>query len=282
MARRSGCRTCPTPRARPSSRSSRATLGARHDGIVLGDGHLHAQAVVLGERVELVDHLEARRPAEVVDGGQVASSISKRGLGIVAQRRAAPRAASRGRRRSRPPRRAIARPRQRADERRGRMRRRTRRRGQRAHGRSVPLERALAPDVDEPERRTSTKIAISTKPNIPSARNDDRPRVEEHDLDVEDDEEDRGQVELDREATPRRAARRVAALERLGLHRRTDGADRAARSAPSRRRDHDARASDTRIATYGNVIGRHGRNPATLMSERRRVKVNAARTCSAF
>ncbi len=106
--------------------------------------------------------------------------------------------------------------------------------GRQSHS-SAPLRHTYT----RPSARTATKIAISTKPNKPSVRKSDRPRIEEHDLDVEHDEEDRGQIELDREAAPRRSARRVAALERLALHRPTASADRAARSRSEEHAGHD-------------------------------------------
>ena len=53
----------------------------------------------------------------------------------------------------------------------------------------------------------------SAKPNHPSACSHERERVEEDDLDVEDDEEHRRQVEADREALLRRRAGRDAGLE---------------------------------------------------------------------
>src|SRR5206468_8794199 len=85
---------------------------------------------------------------------------------------------------------------------------------------SAPLERALAPDVGEAERQHEHEDRHLDEAEHPERAEDHRPGIEEDHLDVEDDEEDRGQVELDREAPPRGPARRVAALERLGLHRR--------------------------------------------------------------
>ena len=83
---------------------------------------------------------------------------------------------------------------------------------------------------------------ISTNPNRPSAVEGHRPRVQEDDLDVEDDEEHRGQVELDREpAAADRLRRRLdAALVRLELgpvvalraDERRDAPPRTARTAP--------------------------------------------------
>src|SRR5438093_5183590 len=68
-------------------------LPGRRDG---GDGRnrfrdrrLHAEAVVPAERVELVDHLEARRAPQVVDDGQIREHVEAR-LGMVAARRARP------------------------------------------------------------------------------------------------------------------------------------------------------------------------------------------------
>src|SRR5262245_65840107 len=97
---------------------------------------------------------------------------------------------------------------------------------QEASGPSVPLERALAPDVDEPEREDEEEDHHLDEPEDAEPAEEERPRVEEHHLDVEDDEEDGGEVELDREPAPRGTARHVAALERLLLdRRRTPGAE---------------------------------------------------------
>src|SRR5262245_20658960 len=86
-------------------------------------------------------------------------------------------------------------------------------------GPSVPLERALAPDVDEPEREDEEEDHHLDEPEDAEPAEQERPRIEEDDLDVEDDEEDGGEVELDREPAPRWTARHVAALERLLLDR---------------------------------------------------------------
>src|SRR5438093_924725 len=82
---------------------------------------------------------------------------------------------------------------------------------------SVPLERALAPHVDEPEREHEDEDAHLDEAEDAERTEEDRPRVHEHHLDVEHDEEDGGEVELHREAAPRRTARGIAALERGGL-----------------------------------------------------------------
>ena len=47
------------------------------------------------------------------------------------------------------------------------------------------------------------KTIVSISANVPNARNCDRDRVEEHDLDVEQDEQHRDQVEADPEAAAR-------------------------------------------------------------------------------
>src|SRR5262249_48810241 len=72
----------------------------------------------------------------------------------------------------------------------------------RARRSSVPLERSHAPHVREPdaEHRDEHRHLAETDPAQPPE--DDRPRVHEHDLDVEDHEQDCGEVELDREADP--------------------------------------------------------------------------------
>src|SRR5688572_1726788 len=66
---------------------------------------------------------------------------------------------------------------------------------------SVPLQPAAAPDVGvRDEDRADEQDHLDEAEQAELAEGDG-PRVEEDDLDVEDDEQHRGQVELDREAT---------------------------------------------------------------------------------
>src|SRR5262249_59161336 len=99
---------------------------------------------------------------------------------------------------------------------------------------SIPLERALAPDVDQAERQHDEEDHHLDEAEDGEPPEEQRPGIEEHDLDVEHDEQDGGEVKLDREASPGGTAGEVAALERLTLHRRS-----TARPEPHRpRQDH--------------------------------------------
>ena len=91
---------------------------------------------------------------------------------------------------------------------------------------SAPTERRYANGTSS----TSRKTPIATRPKPPSSRNTVRERVEEDDLDVEDDEAHRDQIELHREALGRlvlghdpalvrRLLRRVRPLRRQQLRR---------------------------------------------------------------
>src|SRR5262249_62412108 len=101
---------------------------------------------------------------------------------------------------------------------------------------SVRLERALAPDVDQTEREHHDEDHHLDETEQAEPSEEERPRIEENHLDVEDDEEDGGEIELDREASPRGTAGDVAALERLSLHCR-----RTARSEERGHREKEAR-----------------------------------------
>src|SRR5437762_9826458 len=79
---------------------------------------------------------------------------------------------------------------------------------------SAPLERALAPDVGEAERQHEHEDRHLDEAEHPERAEGHRPGIEEDHLDVEDDEEDRGQVELDREAPPRGEIGRASCRER--------------------------------------------------------------------
>jgi len=68
-----------------ASRSAQSAAGG-DERLLFRDRRLHAEAVVPAERVELVDHLEARRAPQVVDDGQIREHVEAR-LGMVAERR---------------------------------------------------------------------------------------------------------------------------------------------------------------------------------------------------
>src|SRR6266850_6337247 len=74
---------------------------------------------------------------------------------------------------------------------------------------SRPLERAFAPYVDEAKRQHEDEHQHLDEAEQPERAEHHGPRVEEDDLDVEDDEQDGGEIEFDRETAPRRTARRV-------------------------------------------------------------------------
>ena len=84
-------------------------------------------------------------------------------------------------------------------------------------GRHSHSQRSLAPLVEQADHREEQEDRHRREAAPAELPEDDRVRVHEHHLDVEDDEEDGGQVELDREAPPGGAARLVAALERIEL-----------------------------------------------------------------
>src|SRR5262245_30848822 len=83
----------------------------------------------------------------------------------------------------------------------------------------VPVERADSPHVGESNGEDPDEHRHLSEAEPAEAAVRHGPRVQEHDLDVEDDEEDRDQVELHRKAlAAERADRRVAGLEDLQLH----------------------------------------------------------------
>src|SRR5213592_1023569 len=84
----------------------------------------------------------------------------------------------------------------------------------------VPFESSLAPDVEEPEHEDSQEHHHLSEPEPAEPAVDHRPRPDEHELDVDQDEEDGDRGELDRESPLGHGDRVLAALERLGLHRR--------------------------------------------------------------
>src|SRR5262249_1353159 len=78
----------------------------------------------------------------------------------------------------------------------------------------APLERPLAPDVDVGEREDAEEDEELEEAEPRELVEDHGERVEEHDLDVEEDEEHRRQVEVDGEALRGRRPLRDARLER--------------------------------------------------------------------
>ena len=120
--------------------------------VVAGDARLHAQPMVMRQRVQLVDDLEARLAPQVVDRRQVGEHVEARAPGRRAGSRSASSTVSRGTT-------ITAWPRTRsggagaADGKSVATRARTFSGVMcESSGLSVPLERTLAPDVDEPER----------------------------------------------------------------------------------------------------------------------------------
>src|SRR6185369_9397380 len=84
---------------------------------------------------------------------------------------------------------------------------------------SVPFQCPNPPDIGEPHGQDphERRHLRETEPTELAVGH--RPRVHEHDLDIEDDEEDGREVELHRKpGTAQRADRRVAGLEDLVLH----------------------------------------------------------------
>src|SRR5262245_3227359 len=80
-----------------------------------------------------------------------------------------------------------------------------------------PLEVALHPDVDQPHREDADEEEdlderVATPTALDLVAEDGRDRIDERELDVEDHEHERDQVEADVEVDPGRPARRLAAL----------------------------------------------------------------------
>src|SRR3954451_16412662 len=78
----------------------------------------------------------------------------------------------------------------------------------------MPLERSLPPDVHVRDYENHDEEQELEEPEPRELMEDHRERVEKHDLDVEDDEQHRRQVEADREALLARRAGGDARLER--------------------------------------------------------------------
>src|SRR5262245_43344672 len=85
---------------------------------------------------------------------------------------------------------------------------------------SLPVECAIVPRVEEPHHEDSQKDDHLRQPEGAEPAKDHRPRVEEHKLDVEKNEQNRGQIELDRQAADGQRERNLPALERLRFHGR--------------------------------------------------------------
>ena len=116
---------------------------------------------------------------------------------------------------------------------------------------------------------------ISTSPNTPSAVEGDRPRVEEDDLDVEDDEEHRGQVVLDREAAAADRLRRRLDAALVGVElgpvvalraRQRAGDDGEDREAGREGGEHEDRNGDVHGQPSSAARGRPGWSPGAAAS----------------
>ena len=115
--------------------------------------------------------------------------------------------------------------------------------------RGRPTSPAHAPMYTYATNTSAMKIAISTRPNSPSCRNR-TPREQEDDLDVEDDEQHRDDVEIDAESlAPWKPHGVVAAFVGRELHR-----VRPVR--PERARDDQRRHLETRRRAAIATIGR--------------------------
>src|SRR5436853_3847359 len=123
---------------------------------------------------------------------------------------------------------------------------------------SVPLERALAPHVDEPERQHEDEDTHLDEAEHAERAKENRPRVHEHHLDVEHDEEDGREVELHRETAPCGTARRIPALEGGGLPGR--GTARAEEHAGGHEHRRHQRPDPER-KHHGNALQLHRRDP---------------------
>src|SRR5216684_1041148 len=80
------------------------------------------------------------------------------------------------------------------------------------------VERAPLPRVDQADDQDGDEDGGFDETEHAELAQLHRPRVEKHNLDVEDKEQQRGQVKANREAVPRRPARRIATLEGLAFH----------------------------------------------------------------
>src|SRR3972149_8951224 len=85
---------------------------------------------------------------------------------------------------------------------------------------SLPIEGAIVPGVEEPHHQDPEKNRHPRQAPRAQVSKDDGPGVEENELHVEQDEQDRGQVELDRQVAGGHGERGASALERLRFHLR--------------------------------------------------------------
>src|SRR5216117_344520 len=85
---------------------------------------------------------------------------------------------------------------------------------------SLPVECAIVPGIEEPHHEDSEKDDHLRESQGSEPAIYDGPWVQEHELDVEQDEQDRGQIELDRQTADRERQGNLAALERLRFHGR--------------------------------------------------------------
>src|SRR5262245_60878152 len=86
--------------------------------------------------------------------------------------------------------------------------------------RRAPIERALAPHVDIADEKDQKEGEDLKEPRPAETAEGERPRIEERDLDVEEQEDHRHQIELDRVALARVADGGHAALIGRKLFRR--------------------------------------------------------------
>src|ERR671930_2302684 len=85
---------------------------------------------------------------------------------------------------------------------------------------SLPLQSSVVPGVEEAGHQHREKDDHLQETRAAQRAIHDGPRVEEHELDVEQDEENGDQVELHRQMADRQRERNLPALERLRFHRR--------------------------------------------------------------
>ena len=148
----------------------------------------------------------------------------------------------------------------------------------------TPVERAVGDQVHERgEHRDREDDHLDQSPNAPSSSVDDRPRVEEDDLDVEDDEDHRDQVEAHREALGRLLAGHDAALVGRRLRRRRAAGRQQVRRHEAERREQRRRGPAGRgPAGTGPCPSRSWRRPlaasATSLSRRWRLLQHTANT----
>jgi hypothetical protein len=119
---------------------------------------------------------------------------------------------------------------------------------------TVLSRRRSAPLVEQPDHGQEQEHRHGGEARPAELAKDDRPRVHEDDLDVENDEQDGGEVELDREATPGRPARLVAALEGLQLGGGAIARAEQAAGVDHHQHDHQRQGEGDQ---HGDVLGEH-------------------------